>query len=96
MFELVGMATAGAVSGVVGVVGHIKSRNFVRRRLRFTSIIEFRFVGLAAGVLATVVALPIVGLLPFVGIGTALAFGLGIGTGVGLGARHARENKVSD
>lgn len=96
MFEIASIAAAGAVSGVVGVVGHIKSKSFVRRRLRFTSVIEFPFIGLAAGALATVVALPIVGLLPIVGAGTALVCGVGIGTGVGMGAKHARENRVSD
>jgi hypothetical protein len=86
MFELIGMGIAGAA----GVFGHMKSRSFVRRRLRFTNLVQKPGLGVAAGVSAAVLAAPLVAVLPIVGAGTALLFGAGVGTGVSLGARDAK------
>lgn len=77
-------------AGVVGVAGHLKSRDFTRRRLRFTSWVEKPGLGLFAGAATAVVAAPLVAVLPIVGAGTAIALGAGVGTGVALGARQAR------
>ena len=90
MFELLAVAIAGGA----GVFGHLKSRTFVRKRLRFTDWIEKPGLGLAAGVGATVVAAPIVWVLPVVGAGTALAIGAGVGTGVAAGAKEARRGRI--
>jgi hypothetical protein len=79
------------VAGTLGVAGHLKSKDFVRRRLRFTRWVEKPGVGLAAGAVTAVAAAPVVGLLPFVGAGTAIAAGIGVGTGVGIGASQARK-----
>jgi len=87
MFELIGLG----IAGVVTVVGHVKSRKFVGRRLRFTSIVEKPGISIAVGVAAAVVAAPIVAVLPLVGTGTALLFGAGVGTGVALGAKDTKE-----
>lgn len=81
MFGLI----AAGIAGVAGVAGHIKSRDFVRKRLRYTSLVEKPMLGLWAGVATTVVAAPLVAVLPIVGAGTAIAAGLGVGTGVALG-----------
>ena len=89
MFELLGAG----IAGVVGVYGHIKSRRFVGKRLRYTNLVEKPLLGLWAGVGATVVAAPIVAVLPLVGAGTAIAVGAGIGTGVALGVRDSRDGK---
>lgn len=86
MFELLALAAAAAA----GVFGHTRSRAFVRERLRYTDLVERPFLGVAAGVGATLVAAPVVWALPIVGVGTALAFGAGVGTGVARGARDAR------
>lgn len=86
MLELIAMGIAGAV----GVGGHVKSRAFVQRRLRYTDWVEKPGLGLAAGAVTAIVASPVVALLPLVGMGTALAAGLGVGTGVHVGARRAR------
>ncbi len=80
MFELL-------IAGVVGVVGHFKSREFVGRRLRYTSIVEKPALGLWAGFGATLLAAPVVAVLPFVGAGTAIVIGAGVGTGVALGVK---------
>ncbi len=92
MFELIGLGVAAAV----GIVGHMKSRKFVGRKLRFTSVVEKPGIGLAAGVAATIVASPIVAVLPLVGVGTAVAFGAGVGTGVSLGASDAKKPLLED
>ena len=92
MFGLIGLGIAAAV----GIVGHMKSRKFVGRRLRFTSLVEKPGIGLAAGVAATIVASPVVAVLPLVGVGTALAFGAGIGTGVSLGVADAKRPLLDD
>lgn len=92
MLELLAVA----IAATVGFGGYVKSRNFVRRRLRFTAWVEKPYVGLVAGVGATLLAAPVVALLPVVGAGTALALGLGIGAGVHPGAADARQGLIED
>ncbi|HSG09485.1 MAG TPA: hypothetical protein VLA36_14080 [Longimicrobiales bacterium] len=87
MFELI----AAGIAGVAGVYGHISSRRFVGRRLRYTALVEKPLLGLWAGVATTVVAAPLVAILPLVGAGTAIAVGLGVGTGVALGVGDTKE-----
>jgi hypothetical protein len=87
MFELLGAG----IAGVVGVYGHIKSRKFVGKRLRYTGLVEKPLIGLWAGVATTIVAAPLVAVLPLVGAGTAIAVGAGVGTGVALGVRDTKE-----
>ncbi|MDZ7779058.1 MAG: hypothetical protein U5R14_03850 [Gemmatimonadota bacterium] len=86
MFELLALA----IAGTAGVFGHLQSRRFVGRRLRHTWIVEKPALGLWAGVGATIMAAPVVALLPIVGAGTALALGAGVGTGVALGVKDTR------
>jgi hypothetical protein len=90
MFELIGIGIAGAAS----VYGHLTSRKFVRRRLRYTRVVERPGLGIAAGVAAAVLAAPLTAILPLVGTGTALLFGAGVGTGVSMGAKEAREGEI--
>ena len=87
MFGLI----AAGIAGVTGVYGHITSRRFVARRLRYTSIVDKPGLGLAAGVGATLLVAPVVALLPIVGAGTAIAIGAGVGTGVALGVRDTHK-----
>jgi hypothetical protein len=79
------------IAGAVGIFGHLRSRKFVGQRLRYTTIVEKPALGLWAGVGATVLAAPIVAVLPIVGAGTAIAIGAGIGTGVALGVKDTGE-----
>ncbi len=87
MFGLI----AAGIAGVAGVVGHLKSRSFVGKRLRYTTIVETPALGLWAGVGATILAAPVVAVLPIVGAGTAIVIGAGVGTGVALGVRDTKE-----
>ncbi len=84
------------IAGAAGIFGHMKARRFVGRRLRFTSIVEKPYLGVAVGVAATVVASPVVALLPLVGVGTAIAFGAGVGTGTALGVSDAKRPLLED
>lgn len=90
MLELIGLGAAGAA----GLFGHVKSKNWVSRRLRYTKIVEkpATVLGLASGG-ATAVTVGAVGsVIPIVNIAflPAVIVGLGVGTGVALGARKAR------
>lgn len=78
-------------AGIAGVYGHFKSRSFVGQRLRYTSIVEKPALGVWAGAGATLLAAPVVAVLPFIGAGTAIAIGLGVGTGVAIGVHDAKE-----
>ena len=84
------------IAGAAGILGHTRARSFVGRRLRFTSFVEKPALGLMAGVAATVVASPVVALLPLVGAGTAIVFGAGVGTGAALGAKDAKRPLLED
>ena len=79
------------IAGFAGVYGHLKSRKFVGQRLRYTTIVEKPALGLWAGVGATVIAAPIVAVLPIVGAATAIMIGAGVGTGVALGVKDTEE-----
>ncbi len=86
---MVGLIAAG-IAAVAGVAGHIKARQFVGRRLRYTNIVEKPLLGLWAGLATTLVCAPLVALLPIVGAGTAIVAGLGVGTGVALGVKDTK------
>jgi len=92
MFGLIGLGIAAAA----GIFGHTRARSFVGRRLRFTSLVEKPYLGIAVGVAATVIASPVVALIPLVGAGTAIAFGTGVGTGTALGVRDAKRPLLED
>ena len=87
MFGLI----AAGIAGASGVFGHIKSRRFVGQRLRYTALVEKPALGLWAGIVAMVVAAPVVAIVPLVGAGTAIAIGAGVGTGVALGVKDSKE-----
>ncbi len=90
-----GLLTLG-IAAAAGVLGHTKARKFVGRKLRFTPLVEKPYLGVAVGVAATVVASPVVALLPVVGVGTAIAFGTGVGTGAALGVKDAKKPLIGD
>ena len=91
MLTLLGLGIAGAA----GIFGHTRARSFVGRRLRFTSMVEKPYLGVAAGVTAAVVASPLA-MLPLVTVTTALVFGAGVGTGAALGAKDAKRPLLED
>lgn len=86
MFEIIGLAAAGAAS----VGGFAGTRRFVRDRLRYVDAAHSGKAPWIAGLAAMVVAVPVVALLPFVGLGTAILFGIAVGYGVHKGTRDTR------
>lgn len=86
MFELIGLIPAAAAA----LLGYAQSRRFVRQRLAYVDAVQRAGVPAVAGVAAGVVALPVVALLPLVGLGTAILFGGSVGAGVAAGVRDIR------
>jgi hypothetical protein len=72
-----------------GALGYSQARRFVSSRLRYVDAAQNKFLPVAAGIGATLLALPLV-FLPFIGAGTAVVLGLGVGTGVAVGAKDVR------
>ena len=88
MFELIGLGIAAAV----GFYAHLKSRSFVRRRLRYTSWVEKRWLGIISGVVTAIA----VAWLPLVGPVAGLLVGAGVGSGVSMGASDVRNRRLID
>ncbi len=79
-----------AASTVVAILAYAQARSFVTRRLRYVDAVQSTFAPFVAGAAAALIALPIVALLPLVGVGTALTLGLAVGAGVAAGALEVR------
>ncbi len=87
MFQFIGFAaTVGAT-----VFGYLTARRFVEEKLRYVDGIHTLKAPIVAGVVAGLVAAPIVWLLPLVGGGTAILFGAGVAFGVANGSREIRK-----
>jgi hypothetical protein len=74
-----------------GIVGYLKSRDFVHHRLRYVDKVQKPAAPLVAAGVATAVAMPVVAVLPVVAGGTALLFGAAVGLGTRAGARRIRQ-----
>ena len=74
----------------VTLAGFVLSQRFVENRLRFVDAVQRPYAPLVAGLVAAIVAWPIVGLLPIIGTGTAILFGVSVFAGVASGAREIR------
>jgi hypothetical protein len=79
-----------AASLAISALGYSQARAFMRNRLRFVTAAQSGWAPLLAGAAATLVALPIFGLLPLVTAGTAIAFGISVGFGVANGQKDIR------
>lgn len=84
-----------AIAIAAAAFGYLQTRGFVRRRLAYVDAVHNGIAPLIAGAAAFVVALPVVGILPFVGGGTALLFGAGVGAGVASGSKATRHRRLS-
>ena len=67
------------------VFGYSGARRFVRDRLRYVDGAQKGTAPIVAGIVAFLIALPVVWLLPLVGTGTAIAFAVSVATGVAVG-----------
>lgn len=82
---LIGVLVLGA-----GLFGFATARNFTIRRLRFVDGVRNPVLPWAVGLVAAVVAVPVVWLLPFVGAGAAAIFGTLTGLGTASGVKALR------
>ena len=69
--------------------GYVAAKDFTKRKLRFVDVAHSRPAPWIAGVAVTVIAAPVVWLLPVVGAASAIA----LGAGVGLGVRSAQKER---
>jgi hypothetical protein len=87
MLDLIFAAGTGAVT----LLGYLKSRQFVRDRLRFVDAAHKPAAPVIAGAGAALIAAPVVAILPIVGAPAAVIFGVGVGWGVYHGSRDVRK-----
>ena len=97
MFGLLALAVTFAVSWV----GYGAARRFVRERLRYVEAALRPSAALIAGIVAMLVAAPVVSVLHWLPVlgwlvpgGTALVFGLSVGLGVRSGAQDVKRGYV--
>lgn len=86
MFGLIGLAVSFAVSWF----GYSTARRFVRERLRYVEAALSPGAAIMAGLIAAIVAYPVVWLVPLIGPGTAIVFGIGTGLGARAGATDVK------
>lgn len=79
-----------ALAGAGTLFGYIKSRRFVRDRLRFVDAAQSRTAVLVAGGATMLLLAPIAILLPLVDAGTVLLVTLGVSAGVNAGRKDIR------
>ncbi len=86
---------------VISWLSYGTARRFVRERLRYVEAALTPAAAITAGIVAAVVATPIIAVLGFipivgslVGGGTALLFGLSVGFGVRSGAQDVKRGYV--
>ncbi len=77
------------VSGGAALYSYMKSRQFVRSKLRFVDAVQNPAVPLVAGIGTAVVASAL-SFLPIITVGTGLLVGLGVGTGVLHGSKDVK------
>ena len=86
---LIGMLVLGG-TGAGLYVTYVKTRSFVREKLRFVEAAQKNAAPWAAGAGATLLAAPVVAVLPVVGGLTALACGITVGAGVRSGQKQEK------
>lgn len=91
MIELIALG----LSGAAAFFGYVKTRRFVRGRLRYVDNVQKPVTPVVAGTVAAVAAAPVVWVLPILGTGAAVVFGVGVGLGTRAGARDIRSGETS-
>ena len=87
VFQILSLAATVAAT----VFGYLTARRFVQNRLRYVDAVHTIKAPIIAGVVAGLVAAPVVWLLPLVGGGTAILFGASVALGVANGSREVRK-----
>lgn len=90
MLEAMVFLGSAALAGGGAIYGYLKSRRFVRERLRFVDAAQSRRAVLIAGGATMLLLAPVAFLLPLVDAGTVILVGLGVGAGVNAGRKDVR------
>lgn len=91
MFETLALFLWIVLTGVASIGGYIVTKRFVQEKLRYVDAVYKPRAPLLAGTAAGVLALPLVAIFPFIGVGTAVLFGFGVGKGVSSGRREFKQ-----
>ncbi len=91
MFHFIGSIAALAIATGATVFGYWQARSFTQNKLRYVDGVHRGIVPVAAGLIAALIAAPVVWLVPLVWGGTGLLFGAGVAMGVSAGARDIRK-----
>jgi len=91
MFSFIAML----IAVLAVVMGYSGARRFVRDRLRYVDGAQKGTAPIIAGIVAFLIALPVVWLLPIVGTGTAIAFAVSVATGVAVWARDIKSGNYT-
>jgi hypothetical protein len=83
LFSLVGLI----VTATAAVFAFGLARQYVRNRLRFVDGVHHPLAPWIAGIGATIIMVPVVAILPLVGLGSALIVGSATGLGTASGAK---------
>ena len=86
MLETIGVVGSLAVAGTASVWGYIKSRRFVRDRLKFVDAAQKKSTAVIAGMGTGLLITPLA-VLPLVDVGTAVVVGIAVGAGVNRGRK---------
>ena len=84
---------AGALTVAAGIVGFAFARNFTVRRLRYVDGVRNPIWPWVIGLIAAVLAAPVMWILPLVGAGTAAIFGITTGRGAASGVKAIRSGE---
>lgn len=84
---------AGALTVAAGIVGFSFARNFTVRRLRYVDGVRNPVWPWVIGLIAALIAAPVMWLLPLVGTGTAALFGISTGLGAASGVKAIRSGE---
>jgi hypothetical protein len=90
MFHFFGSIVGLAITAGVSILGYWQSRQFVQNKLRYVDGVHKAIVPVAVGLVAGLIAMPVVWLVPLISTGTALLFGGSVALGVNAGARDIR------
>lgn len=88
---MISLLVSFALATAMYIVMHGSTRRFVRNRLRYVDAVQKSVVPWAVGGATFLVGSAVVGLLPFVGVGTAITAAVAVGSGVAAGARDIRQ-----
>ncbi len=86
---MIGTLIWAGISGAAAIFGYIKTRQFVRRRLRFVDAVQNPAVPLVVGAI-TALAAALLSFLPVINLGSAILLGLGVGVGVLHGSKDVK------